>query len=141
MEITKSNSDDLSGAMPDDTPDAAEHTASDGHGKCPMDALLRLLMGPWTTYIIWLMETQGTLRFGELKSRIPGISSKVLTERLRLLEGAGLISRTYKPTIPPSVSYTLTQRGHELREALEAINAVALKWQTESGANTTVPTI
>jgi DNA-binding HxlR family transcriptional regulator len=111
--------------------DMPAHAAGDCRGKCPMDALLRLLMGPWTTYIIWVLETEGTLRFGELKARMPGISSKVLTERLRLLENAGIISRTYKPTIPPAVSYALTARGHELKEALGAINAVALKWQSE----------
>jgi DNA-binding HxlR family transcriptional regulator len=110
---------------------AADHEAADGQSTCPMDALLRLLMGPWTTYIIWVLQTEGTLRFGELKARMPGISSKVLTERLRLLESADIISRTYKPTIPPSVSYALTARGRELKDALGAINAVALKWQAE----------
>jgi DNA-binding HxlR family transcriptional regulator len=113
---------------------ATDACANDGLAKCPMDSLLRQLMGPWTTYIIWVLETEGTLRFGELKARMPAISSKVLTERLRQLEGAGLISRTYKPSIPPAVSYALTARGHELREALKAINAVALKWQAEDAA-------
>ena len=109
------------------------HSPAAERNKQPiLDALLRLLMGPWTTYIIWVLETEGTLRFGELKARMPGISSKVLTERLRLLESAGIISRTYKPTIPPSVSYALTARGHELKDALSAINAVALKWQAET---------
>jgi DNA-binding HxlR family transcriptional regulator len=111
---------------------ADEHAGGACVGKCPMDALLRLLMGPWTTYIVWVLETEGVLRFGELKSRMTGISSKVLTERLRHLEGAGIISRTYKPSIPPSVSYALTARGHELKDALGAINAVALKWQRET---------
>jgi DNA-binding HxlR family transcriptional regulator len=110
------------------------HFTGDGMGKCPMDALLRSIMGPWTTYIIWVLETEGTLRFGELKARMPGISSKVLTERLRHLEATGLISRTYKPTVPPAVSYALTPRGHELRGALSAINEVALKWQAEDAA-------
>ena len=94
-----------------------------------MDAVLRLLMGPWTTYIIWLLETQGSLRFGELKARVPGISSKVLTERLRHLEAAGLVSRDYKPSIPPAVSYALTDRGHELKDVLSGINDLALRWR------------
>jgi DNA-binding HxlR family transcriptional regulator len=103
-------------------------------GTCPMDGLLRLLMGPWTTYIIWVLETQGTQRFGELKAHMPGISAKVLTERLRLLESAGLVTRDYRPTIPPSVSYTLTPRGHELREALNHLAVVARRWQAEDAA-------
>jgi DNA-binding HxlR family transcriptional regulator len=117
------------------TSDLDTHVACDTAGTCPMDALLRSIMGPWTTYIIWVLENEGTLRFGELKSRIPGISSKVLTERLRHLEERGLISRTYKPTVPPAVSYALTARGHELREALKAISVVALKWRAEDAAN------
>ena len=54
----------------------------DRHTQCPMDALLRLLMGPWTTYILWVLRTTNEpVRFGELKRRVPGISAKVLTER------------------------------------------------------------
>lgn len=111
------------------------HVEGEGHGRCPMDVLLRTLMGPWTTYILWVLKTEGTLRFGALKSRMPDISAKVLTERLRHLEAAGLISRAYKPSIPPAVSYALTPRGHELSAALEGINAVALKWRAEDQAS------
>ena len=45
------------------------------HTACPMDSLLKLLMGPWTTYILWLLRSQGPQRFGELKAGMPGISS------------------------------------------------------------------
>ncbi len=100
-------------------------------GKCPMDAILRLLMGPWTTYILWLLESEGPRRFGELKAGMPGISSKVLTERLRQLEAAGLLHRDYKPTIPPAVTYSLTARGHELKSVLHGLNEVALRWSSE----------
>ena len=58
---------------------------------CPMDAILRLLMGPWTTYILWVLRNDGPTRFGELKRKVSGISAKVLTERLRLLEHAEII--------------------------------------------------
>jgi DNA-binding HxlR family transcriptional regulator len=107
-----------------------------GHvpGQCPMDAVLKLLMGPWTTYIVWLLETQGPLRFGEIKARMPAISSKVLTERLRHMESAGLVSRDYRPTIPPQVSYALTPRGHELKGVLDGISLIARRWQAEDAA-------
>ena len=55
---------------------------------CPLDSLLRLLMGPWTTYILWVLTSNGPTRFGELKRKVPGISAKVLTERLRMLQDA-----------------------------------------------------
>jgi DNA-binding HxlR family transcriptional regulator len=101
------------------------------NGCCPMDEILRLIMGPWTTYILWLLENDGDLRFGELKKRMPRISSKVLTERLRMLEEAGLVHRDYQPTVPPTVTYSLTERGHELKSVLKGIHNLALKWQAE----------
>jgi DNA-binding HxlR family transcriptional regulator len=101
----------------------------DRQTKCPMDALLRLLMGPWTTYILWVLRsTNEPVRFGELKRRVPGISAKVLTERLRLLERAQVIERRHIATIPPQVSYTLAARGLELNGVLDKLNEVALRW-------------
>ena len=100
---------------------------------CPMDSLLRLLMGPWTTYILWVLASQGPTRFGALKRRVPGVSAKVLTERLRMLEEAGVIYRQYEATIPPKVTYGLASRGLELRPVLDQLNAVASRWQNEDG--------
>ncbi len=110
------------------------HQPGQSPGQCPMDAVLKLLMGPWTTYIVWLLETQGPLRFGEIKTRMPAISSKVLTDRLRHLEAARLVSRDYRPTIPPQVSYALTARGHELKGVLDGISVIAQRWQAEDKA-------
>jgi DNA-binding HxlR family transcriptional regulator len=94
-----------------------------------MDALLRLLMGPWTTYILYTLRTQGPLRFGALKRAIPGISAKVLTERLRLLESAEIVVRHYEPTIPPAVTYSLAPRGRELSGVLDELDDIARAWQ------------
>jgi DNA-binding HxlR family transcriptional regulator len=104
---------------------------------CPMDYILRMLMGPWTTYIVYNLRTYGPQRFGELKRRVAGVSAKMLTERLRTLEGAGLIKRDYEATIPPKVTYSLTPRGHELDEVLEKLAEVAIRWQAEDRANKT----
>ena len=104
---------------------------------CPMDALLRLLMGPWTTYILWILRQNGPTRFGALKRQIPGISSKVLTERLRMLEFAGVIYRDHNPTIPPKVTYGLAERGEELGAVLSGLENIARRWQAdEDGAAT-----
>lgn len=101
---------------------------------CPMDAILRTLMGPWTTYILWSLHTEGDLRFGALRTRMPAISSKMLTERLRLLEREGLVHRDYQATIPPTVTYSLTSRGSELREVLDTLGAIAIRWRAEDEA-------
>ena len=98
---------------------------------CPMDALLRLLMGPWTTYILWVLRTQGPTRFGALKRHVAGVSAKMLTERLRLLEAAGVVARDYAPTIPPQVTYSLTARGGELSAVFVQLDEIARRWQQE----------
>ena len=110
-------------------------TLPDSPAGCPMDAILRLLMGPWTTYLLWVLCSNGPTRFGELKRRVPGISGKMLTERLRMLEQAGVIYRHYTPTIPPQVTYGLTPRGGELRGVLDDLNTVARRWQDEDRAS------
>ena len=112
----------------------------DRQTKCPMDALLRLLMGPWTTYILWVLRsTAEPVRFGELKRRVPGISAKVLTERLRLLERAQVIERRHLATIPPQVSYTLAARGVELNSVLDKLNEVAMRWNLVETTDCVVP--
>ena len=104
--------------------DISEYSAM----RCPMDGLLTLLNGPWTTYILWLIRRHGTLRFGQLKKQMPAISAKVLTERLRMLEKSGILSRHQENTIPPKVTYRFTKRGHELEALLDQINALAQAW-------------
>jgi len=101
---------------------------------CPMDALLRLLMGPWTTYILWVLRSNGPTRFGELKRRVAGVSAKVLSERLRMLVEAGVVHRQFEATIPPQVTYSMTVRGEELREVLDRLNEVAVRWQAADKA-------
>ncbi len=94
---------------------------------CPMDGLLRIISGPWTTYILWRLANEESLRFGELKRQVPGISSRVLTERLRKLESAGLVHRDYEATIPPKVSYRLTEQGLEFKAILNDMSRLAIK--------------
>ncbi|SHH75527.1 winged helix-turn-helix transcriptional regulator [Cognatishimia maritima] len=97
---------------------------------CPVDPLLRTITGRWTTYILWMLFTEGPLRFGELMGLMPDISAKVLTERLRMLERNGIVLRTQLQTIPPQVSYELTEQGRALNDVIRALNAVAVEWQS-----------
>ena len=98
---------------------------------CPVDALLRLLMGSWTTYILFVLRRDGPTRFGVLRREVGGISSRVLTERLRLLERHGIIFRKQKPTIPPEVTYGLTAHGEDLGEMFAALEVLAARWQIQ----------
>ena len=104
------------------------------HDACPVDSLLNKIAGPWTTYILWLLRQNGILRFGAFRTHMPGISPKVLTERLRRLEADGLVSRDQRPTIPPQVFYRLTPRGEELKNILDALGATAQRWAEEDAA-------
>lgn len=104
------------------------HLPSDA---CPMAALLRLITGPWTLYILWRLRSNGPTRFGVLKRSIQGISSKVLTDRLRMLEDAGLVYRRYEPTIPPQVTYGLTERMSDLSPILDQLNDIAMRWRVQ----------
>lgn len=101
---------------------------------CPMDFILRMLMGPWTTYILYNLRSHGPQRFGELKRRVSGISAKMLTERLRTLEGASLVRRDYEATIPPKVTYSLTARGHELDGVMGTLAEIGSRWEAEDAA-------
>ena len=115
------------------TPNPAPH-GKEGGSTCPMDFILRMLMGPWTTYVLYNLKSFGPQRFGELKRRVAGVSAKMLTERLRSLEGAGLVKRDYEATIPPKVTYSLTQRGHELDEVLGKLADIGIRWEAEDKA-------
>jgi DNA-binding HxlR family transcriptional regulator len=77
------------------------------------------------------LRSKGPTRFGALKRQLEGISSKILTERLRMLEEAQVVYRVYKPTIPPQVTYGLTERAQDLILVLDQLEVVAHKWYTQ----------
>ena len=104
---------------------------SDAPHACPMGGLLETLTRPWTLHILWVLSANGPTRFGALRRGVPGISSRVLTERLRALEEKGFLFRHYKPTIPPEVTYGLTKRMKDIEKVLGELNRLARKWQLE----------
>jgi DNA-binding HxlR family transcriptional regulator len=74
-------------------------------------------------WALLIIETLGerTLRFSELRNEIEGISHKMLTQNLRMLERNGLAERTVHPTVPPRVEYTLTEPGQGLRATVDGM--------------------
>lgn len=100
-------------------------------GSCPMAGLLETLARPWTMHILWALSTGGPTRFGALRRKIGGISSRVLTERLRKLEAKGFIFRRYKATIPPEVTYGLTTRMRDIQKVLNELNRMSIKWKRD----------
>jgi DNA-binding HxlR family transcriptional regulator len=99
---------------------------------CPLDDLLKMLGRQWTPHILWQLSQQGPMRFGTLRRNLGGVSAKVLTERLRALEGADVLYREQAATIPPQVTYGLKPRGRELAGVLAGLDQVAARWHAHS---------
>ncbi|MEV6593048.1 winged helix-turn-helix transcriptional regulator [Streptomyces acidicola] len=74
----------------------------------------------WALLIIEAVG-ESTLRFSELRNEIEGISHKMLTQNLRMLERNGLVDRTVHPTVPPRVEYALTEAGRGLRRTVDSM--------------------
>ena len=84
-------------------------------GRRWVGAILRALVG-------------GPKRFNELLSAIPGLSDRLLTERLRELEKEGIVSRTVGSGRPVSVTYQLTESGRSLEDILRSLGQWAERW-------------
>lgn len=97
---------------------------------CPLTECMSLLGGAWTPNVIWYLSG-GPRRFMELRADMPAISAKMLSARLRDLEGKGVVSRSVMPTSPPSVEYALTELGGELVPAINAIVDVGKRLKLE----------
>ena len=80
----------------------------------PLAKLLRILSSPWTLLLLHRLHIEGPKRFGELKRRLGGISTKTLTERLRMLESEGWLTRHYEPTVPPQVTYAIAPNDRDV---------------------------
>ena len=63
--------------------------------------------------------------------QVEGISTKMLTERLRMLEQEGIVYRHYRATVPPQVTYGMTERRGELVAVLDQLNDLAQRWYKE----------
>ncbi|MGR0221288.1 winged helix-turn-helix transcriptional regulator [Agromyces sp. ZXT2-6] len=84
---------------------------------CPTRVVLDHVMSKWGVLVL-LALTDGTLRWGELRREVEGISEKMLASTLRTLEADGLVARTSYPEVPPRVEYSLTDLGRALMERM-----------------------
>ena len=81
---------------------------------CPFEPAVDLISGRWASHVLWLLNNRGEMRFSELRSEIPEVTAKVLTERLRQLQRNGLVARTQLPEASPRVGYEITELGMTL---------------------------
>ena len=96
---------------------------------CPhFHAAIELIGKRWSGAIIWALS-DGPMRFAELKRAVPGLSDRLLSQRLRELESSGLMDRTVEEGQPVKVTYELTEKGETLRPAIQALRQWACHWQ------------
>ena len=85
---------------------------------CPIRHVMAVTSDKWSILILLYLGYFPVLRFNELKKKVYGISNKVLSERLKHLEGDGYLHRTMYPEVPVRVEYKLTNFGHSYLQKL-----------------------
>ncbi|MFQ8632713.1 MAG: winged helix-turn-helix transcriptional regulator [Intestinibacter bartlettii] len=98
--------------------------------NCAIARISKVIQGKWTMVIIYILS-EGTLRFSEIKRKLPNVTEASLTKDLRLLERHGIIHREVYPVVPPKVEYSLTEMGKDFLPILDSIE----KWAQKYTAN------
>lgn len=88
--------------------------------NCPVEDALRILTGKWRLMVLFRLG-EGPQRFNALQRALTPVTQKVLTATLRGLEADGLVWRRSANTIPPEVTYGLTDRGADLAPVFDAL--------------------
>ncbi|HZY92353.1 MAG TPA: helix-turn-helix domain-containing protein [Thermoplasmata archaeon] len=103
----------------------------DGESYCidPVGGFAEALGKKWTLPLIGVLGNREVNRFGEIVAALEGIGAKALSDRLRELQGLGLVDRTVYAEVPARVEYRLTARGVTLRRALVPL----LEWAERDG--------
>ena len=103
---------------------------ADSSGEvCPhFHAAIELIGKRWTGAIVWAL-TERPMRFGELLKVVPGLSDRLLSQRLRELEEEGLVEREVKAGTPVRVTYSLTELGRELGPSIRELRVWAQRWK------------
>ena len=98
----------------------ARHTRLDCNPGCSVEAAISLIDGKWKCVILFQL-LRGTLRFNEIRRRVPGVTQRMLTNQLRELEADGLILRRVYAQVPPKVEYSLSPVGRSMEPVLVAL--------------------
>ena len=88
---------------------------------------IELIGRRWTGAIVFVL-LRSRCRFATLRTAIPDITDRMLSERLQELEQEGIVERTVIPETPVRVEYALTKKGRALASAIDAMAAWAERW-------------
>ncbi|GIP31054.1 helix-turn-helix domain-containing protein [Paenibacillus sp. J2TS4] len=95
---------------------------------CPnMESAFELLGKRWTGLIIHVLMS-GPMRFKDISDQIPSMSDRMLSERFKELESAGIVERKVYPETPVRIEYTLTDKGKALKPVMDEVQQWAQAW-------------
>jgi DNA-binding HxlR family transcriptional regulator len=96
---------------------------------CPyLHEAVELVGKRWSGAIVYVLLESGPMRFSEIGGSVPHLSDRLLSERMKELEGRGIVERHVREGSPARVEYGLTDMGRELAPALRELRAWALRW-------------
>jgi DNA-binding HxlR family transcriptional regulator len=95
--------------------------------ECSIEKALNIIGGKWS-FLVLRELFEGTKRFGELQKAIHNISPKALTDTVRHLEENAIVIRTAYPTVPVTVEYTLTEKGHAFHKIIKEMKIWGTQW-------------
>ena len=95
--------------------------------ECPIRNVLARLSDKWSLLLLYWLNKEGVMRFGDLRRAVPDVSQKMLTVTLRTLEVDGFVTRKVYAQIPPKVEYELTDRARSFIPHVEAMIAWAIE--------------
>lgn len=96
---------------------------------CPVAGTLDIIGDRWTLLIVRDLVLGQRGRFKDLLASLEGISPNLLADRLKRLEDAGVVERSFYSEHPPRAEYRLTEKGTELRRVIRAIAQWGYKYQ------------
>lgn len=95
---------------------------------CPRYHRAVELIGRRWTGAILMVLLQGTSRFTDIVQAVPGLSDRLLSERLKELEAEGIVQRVVHAETPVRIEYHLTEMGRDLSNVTEAVSCWAERW-------------
>lgn len=116
-------------------PSAGEHAGDDGlSGFCPRyHRAIEIVGRRWTGAIIRALLA-GDIRFSHIRATVPGLSDRLLSERLKELEAEGIVERRVLADTPVRIEYHLTPKGEALASVVQAVSAWAEAWLADEPA-------
>lgn len=96
--------------------------------NCPVADVQKIIRGKWSMVLIYFLSKE-TLRFGELKRKVPYITEANLTKELRMLEQHRLVHREVYREVPPKVEYSLTGIGRDFLPVINSLSDWATKYR------------